>query len=412
MPIDVTPRAKDSFGARFSKNFTPTLMDAFQRSAAKYQEDKARKEESAALQEAGYDISENIRNPKLRESLLEGDIKNKKSSTQQFENAEREATLSKYLGANVAKLYGSLTEGGKTQLSNVAIESLVGDRPFEEVLKSKLLSNPEQVNEIFQQSSPNVDVQEDIYPENVSAAGEIKSPKEKKSKFEFPVISPPKNRTPEEIIDYEKDIRKENVPIFKEIGEKSRALKNQEDHLDILEDLSDDIPDLAKFMVNRHGEARPLAQMLGLVPPKAERFIKTVKDFITEAKDIFGSRVTNFDLQSFQARLPGLLNSREGRRQIIQQMKIFSEMERNYDDALRNIYKHYGLSKISQEQAQEMAEQMTSEREKELRDQLKEIGVPQYDLQEMPNPAEANGKILEDDQGNKFRSNGTSWEPI
>ena len=90
-----------------------------------------------------------------------------------------------------------------------------------------------------------------------------------------------------------------------------------------------------------------------------------------KAKDIFGSRVTNFDLATFKSRLPTLINSAAGRAQIIRQMHIFNEIESNYRNALKDIYSHYGLGNIAQK-AEQLASQMTEERENELRRELLE----------------------------------------
>ena len=68
-----------------------------------------------------------------------------------------------------------------------------------------------------------------------------------------------------------------------------------------------------------------------------QQYIKTLNDFISQAKNFFGARVTNFDLQSFKSRLPSLLNTEEGRRAIIEQMRAFGHkipwgsIERNAD---------------------------------------------------------------------------------
>jgi len=414
------------FGAGFTQAFPEAFKSSLEEESKRRKEQELLEEESEALQEAGYDVSSKIRDPKIRQQLLEQTKKEKKSLADQGTDQERQKIIGDYLGPNVAKLYSTLTDGGKTQLSNIAIEALYRNQPFEEILKQKLSSSPDEVSEIISSvqqsvSQPNQNISNIPESEQSILASQIPEQRSQKEninekqssqEFQFPIVEPPKDKTPKELNSYRENLRKENVPLFKVAGEKSRALKNQEDHLNILDKLSENVPDISRFMVDNQGRLRPLTQMLKLVPKNAERFIKTVNDFITEAKDIFGSRVTNFDLQTFQSRLPSLLNSKEGRSEIIEQMRIFSEMERNYDDALRNVYKHYGLDGISQERAEEIAESMVNDREKQLRDRLGQIGFPQYNLQEKPNASEHTGKVIEDEQGNKFRSNGTEWEKI
>jgi|ERR1700723_463467 len=230
--------------------------------------------------------------------------------------------------------------------------------------------------------------------------------------FTFPKISPPQETTPSERVKYKSTLRKENAPLFAENKGKLKGLKGEKDRLSILSNLSDKVPDgLGRLFINKEGGIRPFAQVLQLVPPEAERFVKTVNDFITTAKDIFGSRVTNYDLQVFKSRLPSLINSAEGRRQIIRQMNIFNELESDYHDSLNKVYKHYGLGNISQEEAERLAEEMVATKEKQLREEFSSISSG-FDLPEMPNPDENVGKIIEDEEGNRFRSNGIEWEPI
>lgn len=376
--------------------------------------------EDAALKEMDID-TKGITTPKLREAFLEQNIKQKNALSDVKADQERTQVIGKYFGDQAAEVYPHLTEGGKTKFFEALLEGKMRGDDTNKILGNFIMENPDDItpqiqpstSDIGLQASPNKqDKTSNITPGTEKSRQPVSAIEpEKESEFQFPEIQPPK-KTPKELSKYKMAIRKDNVELFREARNKSKSLKNQEDHLNILDKLSEEVPDISRFMVNTHGQLRPLAQMIGLVPPKAERFIKTVNDFITEAKDIFGSRVTNFDLQTFQSRLPSLLNSKEGRKQIIEQMKIFSEIERNYNDALNKVYKHYGLEGISEEQASEIAEQMISGKEAKLRERLNAIGIPQYDLQELPDPSQSQGKIIENDQGKRFRSTGTSWEPI
>lgn len=231
--------------------------------------------------------------------------------------------------------------------------------------------------------------------------------------FQLPKISVPESMTPSETVKYQSSLRKENSPIFTEAKEKRKGLKREKDRFSILNNLNKKMPDgIGRAFINKEGNIRPFAQILKLVPPEAERFVKTINDFITNAKDVFGARVTNYDLQSFKSRLPTLINSSEGRKQIIRQMEVFNEMEQNYYDTLDKVYKHYGLGNISQEEAESIAEQMVTAKEEQLRAELESIDQPDFEMESMPDPRENVGRIIEDDQGRRFRSNGFDWEPI
>lgn len=82
--------------------------------------------------------------------------------------------------------------------------------------------------------------------------------------------------------------------------------------------------------------------------PEAQSFEKTIAEFSKLAKDYFGSRVTNFDLQSFQQTLPRLLNSEDGRRLILKQMDIVNKIESLYANAYVDTLKQDGVRYPSQ----------------------------------------------------------------
>lgn len=206
--------------------------------------------------------------------------------------------------------------------------------------------------------------------------------------FEFPKLVPPEGLTPKEIVGYEKDLRKENAPQYQESTTKVRSLEKESDSFRILNKLneSEKLPSgLGRVFLDEGGNIRPWAQILSLVPPEAERFAKTINDFTTKAKDSYGSRVTNFDLQQFMKRLPTLMNSEEGRRQILQQMQTINELDKLYYSALQQVYRHYGLGKIPQEKAEEIASSMIFNEENDLRRKFDEIETQSADLSSKSN---------------------------
>lgn len=90
------------------------------------------------------------------------------------------------------------------------------------------------------------------------------------------------------------------------------------------------------------GEPYRNVQKIGGVNKETQQYMKTLNDFISQAKNFFGARVTNFDLVSFKARLPSLLNTEEGRRAIIEQMRLMTELQTLHDRELSDGLKHYG----------------------------------------------------------------------
>lgn len=74
--------------------------------------------------------------------------------------------------------------------------------------------------------------------------------------------------------------------------------------------------------------------MLG---PEAEVFVKNATKLFSGAKAIFGSRITNLDFSNFLQSIPRLTNSDEGKKQIIQGIKLFNDMYNAEYDVAKEI---------------------------------------------------------------------------
>jgi len=171
-------------------------------------------------------------------------------------------------------------------------------------------------------------------------------PKER-TEFDWPEIPPPPETTPAERVKMRQQNQKENNPRLLETRDKLQQLDKTDMDFAILTDINDSgkLPrGLGSIVINSSGELRPSAQLTGQVNKETQRFVKTVNDFISGAKNFFGARVTNFDLQSFKARLPSLLNTDEGRRVIIEQMRLNNQLESVHARSEMDAFKHYGNS--------------------------------------------------------------------
>jgi hypothetical protein len=162
-----------------------------------------------------------------------------------------------------------------------------------------------------------------------------------------------------------------NLPLYQEAQKKLDAANAEEYHLDILEELSPRITTLDKFNIN------PMTGEL-LIPQAgsedAQRFVKTINDFTVHAKDSYGSRVTNFDLSQFMKRLPTLANSEEGRRQIIEQMKIINKMNLLREKTLQDVIdRHGGIRNIDFDKAQKLTDKKISKQMTDLKKQFTNI---------------------------------------
>jgi len=343
MPIGFLPE-KDSFGSRFSKAFTPTLMDELEQSNQRGREERGRLAESEALAREGFQVPGEVKNPRLREALLSGQQSEKAKAGEFAADSGNFETIKDAFGEKFAKVWQASDKGARTALVQAGLDAHLRGMD---------------IKALFGQAEEKM--------------GDNLGPK--KIKVEYPEYKLDiEGRTPKESIAFQKEIRGFNDPIYREAITKSKSLGKQEQSFKDLEKLSPKVPQgLSRFFYDKQGNIRPLAQTLKAVPKEAEEYVKIINDFTTQAKDSYGSRVTNFDLQQFMKRLPTLANSAEGRELIIERMRTQTEADKIYYDALKDVYRHYGQGKITPEDAEAIAEQISESRVEQLRERASQL---------------------------------------
>lgn len=225
----------------------------------------------------------------------------------------------------------------------------------------------------------------DVMKRTEKGKGKPSSPIDPKESTQmgFPEVSLFEGLTGPEEAKAKASYRKENSSYFGEVQGKTRSLKKEFEDLKIMDSLNPHLPkDLASIVIDPEtGGLRPWAQMTGKVNPETERYVKTLLGFATKsAKESFGARVTNFDLDTALKTNPNLLNTEEGRRQIIQQMAIINRLDNLYNDSLKKVYQHYGMDKISYEKAVEVAESNIADQEESLIKQFEQISNQQQNV--------------------------------
>jgi len=196
--------------------------------------------------------------------------------------------------------------------------------------------------------------------------------------------------------------------IYTENTNKLRSLERDKERFNILESLdkSGKLPkDMGRLNVKSDGNlALPY-----LASPESQRFVKTLNEFSAGAKDTFGSRVTNFDLQQYLLRYPTLLNSVDGRRQVIEQMKIVNSINKSYASNLKKVYDDAGGSRnIDSDAAERFAEKLSKPEVDQLATKFAEIGS----FESLPSAKEFKGKkILNEATGERLVSDGINWNP-
>lgn len=198
-------------------------------------------------------------------------------------------------------------------------------------------------------------------------------------------------------------------PIRQEASSKLRGFTRDKERFGILESLNNSgkLPnDFGLLNVDESGNLRlPFA-----ASPEAQRFVKTLNEFSASAKETYGARVTNFDLAQFLKRFPTLLNSTDGRKQILQQMKIVNDINSVYYKNLQEVFsKAGGARRIDADMAEELAEKRSEKTINELVKKFDEIG--QFSSQ--PAASEFKGrKIRDKNTGEILVSDGENWMPV
>ena len=195
-----------------------------------------------------------------------------------------------------------------------------------------------------------------------------KSPTEKleDKSIDYDVGLSPKERAARQEARYSK-----NLPLYESEHSKIHALEHQADSLEALAELSPQISGWERLNINPQTGSLIIP---ALASPEAQRFAKIVNDFTVQAKESFGARVSNFELDRFMQRLPTLANSVEGRNAIIRQMDLITKMDLAEKKALLDVFEeHGGIRNLDYDIAKGLARKRALKETSELRSEFKKI---------------------------------------
>lgn len=157
------------------------------------------------------------------------------------------------------------------------------------------------------------------------------------------------------------------TPLVVENNKSLHALESEGQSIELLEQLTDS----GKVGQGLHNlNINPKTGELfvpKLATPEEQLFVKTVNDFTVKAKDSFGARVTNFELDKFMQRLPTLANSEEGRKLIMRQMRLVNEANQLEKRAIQGVFDKYGVRNIDYADAENIARQQIKTRADEIK---------------------------------------------
>lgn len=206
--------------------------------------------------------------------------------------------------------------------------------------------------------------------------GEFKNPpmtesfkdemREASGEYEYPQLDIFEGFTPKEKAKEQMTLRKENAETFGTLAKQDRSLKKEGMSLNQLKKLNEG-GKLPKGMqrLNVDFDTGKLLFPAG-ASPEAQLFVKIVNDFTTKAKESYGARVTNFELDRFLLRLPSLANTQDGRTLILEQMQTVNELDQLHSESLKKVYQKYGLKNIDSMNAERIAEDLRRDKEEDL----------------------------------------------
>lgn len=317
------------------------------------------------------EIGEQLFNRRAELEQLNQQEKQKQQS--QLEDKQNYEIVKNNFGKDIADLWSVSDQGARTELVKKALE-----------YKQRGMD----ISELFQKEMPVEEAQ-------------AKFPKDEYS-FDFSGL------TPKEKLDQKNLLRKDNLPIFQEAQKQMRNSEIEQFRLNQLKSLSDVMPE--GIGEKLFSGINPLLTGEIIIPefasPEAQAYSKIINDFTTAAKDSYGARVTNFDLQQFMKRLPMLSNTREGRDLIFDYMKKVKEIDTRRNKALIDVYNKYKLNGISQEDAERAVDDMLAN--DRLIQDAQQINEKIQAFSEPKEPIYNVGDIAVVD-GIKYKFNGNKW---
>ncbi len=364
---------RDSFGKKFSNALNP-LVDSLRQGIEKGRQNREIEEENEALREAGYNVPKGIRNPKIRESLLEAQQKSSNSAAGLAASKKSADVLGKYFGEAAKEIYPHLTEGGKTKFFETLLTSKLSNYDLNSSLGSFFENNPEELQNLVQsvasteQRPETVDVEEpEVSPRTAAFP---RSPALPKSTAPSKSASALQRRPGEEGIPINKlgehrrkEAEKEEKLTASETKRREAALKPAKAFLEetrvkaqraqslapVFDQLDEAIAaggadafswgnfaDIGERIGGGFGETM---RALGKAHEKKEtgQIRSLSKRLLDEMKDIFGGQVRVSEFQAFLSMLPEIGKSRESNHAIVDVLRNLSKASKRYYDTAQDI---------------------------------------------------------------------------
>jgi hypothetical protein len=303
---------------------------------------------------------QNIRNPDLQRLMLQSHFQKEQAESKRKEELQdlqkAYPILEKRFGKDTADLITSFGAGGQTAI-------------LQDLLKQE--ETGERLGDILGGESPPEDVIQADVGELVEPLGAQES---NRSKLNLPdYTTRPKGFTRKQWVDQRAGWSKKNTESLDVARDRLKGNKRDVLGTKKLQQINDshELPEgLQRFTINpKTGEIYGLAQLAGKAPTAAQEWVKEIARFGNRAKDAYGSRVTNFDLAQYMKQFPSLLNTHEGRRNILRMMEINYELDSLYDRSVQRIIDQKGAGNIPPDEVDRLVRFLIKDREEQLFDE-------------------------------------------
>jgi len=203
---------------------------------------------------------------------------------------------------------------------------------------------------------------------------------------------------------------KETKETRKDILNQAKASRENDMRLDRMEQLNESgklVSGLYNDMLKTFG-----IDFAALKNPESQEFEKLSTDMLRNAREIFGSRISNLEVSTFLKTIPTLSQTAEGRKRVIRNLKLLNKGAGIRLNEMKKIMKeNKGVPPY------DLAEQIEERIGPQLDDITEEFKVapvtPSQAFKTLPSASDHSGKIIRDTTtGKRYKSDGKKWKVV
>ena len=133
--------------------------------------------------------------------------------------------------------------------------------------------------------------------------------------------------------------------------------------------------------------------------------LASIPEFLEGRKELFGVRLSDADLRLLQDKLPDIGKNKEANLAILKLMKKSAEKSIKLEKVSQDVLEKKGLPYRS-------GKLRPLGYERDVMNAFEDFERNQETFEQAPPAAQHKGKVIEDDSGRRFKSNGINWEPV